>query len=644
MKKTLVLILTLCLILSAFAGMTFTASAEDATPIFTVTTKYGGSTAYVTPADNSVVDSAVQVNTEITTGLVMVYRENNAEVYSVQGVVDWLKDEDAILRFWVEMPWVEGTPDVSLGIDLYMEYAIGGTTNYPRTTQYVTLSADGLWHEVRMSASGFATTAFDAGLENPENTVFKNFNIRVRTKTAAEAIASGELTLSPVEFYNAHLATELNDGNIDREYFVLDGASKGADKEIASNITVTQSGAAGNKFAKKAAKITAKTDGAIPSGMRVFPYSNTLTIAEGETVNELGSWVNTEGAEMRTYVRNVNDYEITFKFGLYAVVSYNGSTTYPQLFAKEKVTLPANSGWVELRYTAKDLGFYEDYINKFTLTTGYVTVNIQAADDNFLKNAGDSLYVTPLEICNMDIVEGEADPNKDFNRSAVFNDNYSWGTKATFTRTYTDCADLPYFSKAVTFTANDTYTGTSDRLNALVDNHVLADDFADWAFNPDAELRFWVKSTEDRAFKLTFQQNNKDIYTNITVTCSDNWQEIVLKRSDFSTNTDFDNALLNNITNSDMDIYCFLNTAENNFKIGESLMMGGILEIFSGKAYAKGDANRDNAVNLKDLVRTKKLIATWGTDIYTADVDNTRSLNADDLVYLRNWLINKAWN
>ena len=57
-------------------------------------------------------------------------------------------------------------------------------------------------------------------------------------------------------------------------------------------------------------------------------------------------------------------------------------------------------------------------------------------------------------------------------------------------------------------------------------------------------------------------------------------------------------------------------TTENNFKIGESLMMGGILEIFSGKAYAKGDANRDDIVNLKDLVLLAQYVAGWGVTLY----------------------------
>ncbi len=667
MKKILAILLTLCFVLSAFTGTVMTASAEEViedvttedstsgetsteepteiTSAFTIYTKYGGSTAYITPKDNSVVTKAVQLNSKISTSYVLAQRENDSSVYSIQGVIDWLKDDDAQMRFWVRMPWVEDTPDISLGIDLYMEYTISGSKKYPHTVQYITLAADGLWHEVRMNASDFDNLkAFDAGIKDPENTTFNNVNIRVRTKTTAQAIASGKLALSAVEFYNASLTTEVNDGTVAREYFILNGESKGADKDIANNVSITKGGIAGNKFAKKGAKITSKVDNAFSSGNRFFAYSNNLTIAEGETLNQLGSWINNDGAEMRTYVRNGSDTEISFYVGFYAVVKYNGSTIYPQIHSKKAVNLPANSDWVELRYTADDFDFYDELIDKFTITTGYVTLSIKAANTNFLKAAGDTLYVTPLEVCDMDILEEPTNPNKDFNRSAVFNDDYNWGSSSEFTRTTAECDDLPYFQKAITFTANDTYTGVAGRLNVVVDNHVIADNFADWAFNPKAELRFWVKSAEDRTFNLTLQQNNKNIYTNISLTGSDDWQEVVLKRSDFSTNSEFDSALITNIANDDLDIYCFINTTENNFQIGESLMFGGIMEVFSAKAYAKGDANRDDTVNLKDLVRTKKLIATWGTDIYTADIDNTRALNADDLVYLRNWIIKNSWN
>jgi len=668
MKKILAILLTLCFVLSAFTGTVMTASAEEVvedvttedstsgetsteepteiTPAFTIYTKYGGKTAYITPKDNSVVTKAVQVNSQIAkSDYVLVQRENDSSVYSVQGVIDWLKDEDAQLRLWVRMPWIEGNPTINLSIDLYMEYAISGSTKYPHTYQYVKLAADGLWHEVRMNASEFDNLkAFDAGIKDPENTTFKNVNIRLKTYTATEIIPSEKLAISTVEFYSAPLTTEVNDGNIAREYFNINSSSKGADKAIADYVTISKGGIAGNKYIQSGAKIIAKSDNAFKSGNRFFPYSKTLSIAEGETYNQLHSWISNDGAEMRTYVRNGSDTEISFYVGFYAVVKYNGSTIYPQIHSEEAVTLPANSDWVELRYTADDFAFYTDLINKFTLSTGYVTLSIKAANTNFLKAAGDTLYVTPLEVCNMDILEEPTNPNKDFNRSAVFNDDYSWGSSSEFTRTYADCADLPYFQKAITFTANDTYTGAAGRLNVVVDNHVIADNFADWAFNPKAQLRFWVKSTEDRTFKLTLQQNNKDIYTNITVTGSEDWQEVVLKRSDFSANSEFDSALITNIADTDMDVYCFINTTENNFQISESLMFGGIMEVFSAKAYAKGDANRDDMVNLKDLVRTKKLIATWGTDIYTADIDNTRALNANDLVYLRNWIIKNAWN
>lgn len=666
MKKIIAILLTLCFTLSVFTGV-FTVSAEEViedvtssdtttepsedetvteqTPAFTISTKYGSKTSNITPKDNSVVTKAVQINEKISTSYVMAQRENNTSVYSIQGVVDWLKDEDAQMRLWVRMPWVEGTPEIGLSIDLYMEYNINGETKYPHTYQYVDLATDGLWHEVRINASKFNDLkAFDAGLKNPENTTFRNVNIRLRTRTTAQAIESGKLALSPVEFYSAPLTTEINDGNIPREYFVINGESKGADKDIASNISITKTGIAGNKFAQKGAKITAKTDNAFVSGKRFFAYSKNLTIAEGETRNQLYTWINTKGAEMRTYVRNGSDSPVSFYPGLYAVVKYNGSTIYPQIHTEDVVTLPANSDWVELRFTADDFAFYTDLVDKFTLSTGYVAFSIKVSGSGFLKTAGDSFYMTPLEICNMDILEDPMNPNKEFNRSAVFNDNYNWGGSAEFTRTYSDSSDLPYFQKAVTFTANDIYTGASARLNTLVDNHVNANNFADWAFNPKAELRLWVKSSQDRTFKLTLQQNNKDIYTNITVSGSEDWQEVVLKRSDFNSNTEFDNVLLNNIADTDMDVYCYLNTAENNFQIGESLMIGGIMEIFSGKAYAKGDANRDESINLKDLVRTKKLIANWGTDIYTADIDNTRALNADDLVYLRKWIIKGVWN
>jgi len=115
----------------------------------------------------------------------------------------------------------------------------------------------------------------------------------------------------------------------------------------------------------------------------------------------------------------------------------------------------------------------------------------------------------------------------------------------------------------------------------------------------------------------------------------------VLSRSDFSASAAFDNSFKYADTRH---VYSYLLANDDTFTSDSQITFGNRLEFFSDIAYSKGDANRDNAVNIKDLVRIKKLSAEQSIDIVCADIDSNGSLNAVDFAYIRKRLLNNSWS
>ena len=55
--------------------------------------------------------------------------------------------------------------------------------------------------------------------------------------------------------------------------------------------------------------------------------------------------------------------------------------------------------------------------------------------------------------------------------------------------------------------------------------------------------------------------------------------------------------------------------------------------------YKKGDINRDDSVNIIDLVRLKKNNVNMAENDYISDLNNDKAIGADDLVILRQILM-----
>ncbi len=446
-----------------------------------------------------------------------------------------------------------------------------------------------------------------------------------------------ELQASGTKIADSEKATE----------FIIDTEAEnigGNESVNADDVTVSTENVIDNKFVRSARKLSVEKGNEFSNSY--YYFSEVLTEDSIFGNNELYNWYNGEGT-LRFYIKNDSDEKVAFspRFYYVSASSVTGVTKYVRMNSAENIELKPNSGWTEIRLTFADMtGNNITYIGK-----GSGTVYGGIYVEELLKNSGGSIYATPFEFYYEPLTE---DITTDFDRGYKLAARLTGNNKGTvptgMTRTFAACAELPFFTNSVLFeqTAEEVTT------NILSTNaaYNISTDIADWAYNPDAEIRFWIKAPNDCSFRLRLQLVGRDdkgyrnAFAPISIKGSEEWQEIRVKRSAFSTQpaSSLYNAALET---QNFDAYFSIDQINGAFtKIGDTLEFGASIEIFTRKAYSKGDANMDDAVNVKDLVRVKKQIANNATEFITADIDSNNKLNATDLSYIRKWMLNGKWN
>jgi len=374
----------------------------------------------------------------------------------------------------------------------------------------------------------------------------------------------------------------------------------------------------------------------------------TLTADENHR-NELYNWKN-NGGDMRFYIKNDADEALTFQPYIYAYSKYVDGTNhkYTQAVATNAITLEANSGWVEVRISAKAFTSKGNF-SYFGLGN-VADCRFALYTTNFLNTTGGTVYVSNVEFHDHKL---ETEITTDFDRPYTVNTfagekNYSWKTDDTgnITRTFGANTELPFITMATTITASGTYdfsalkNDTQIGLIHTTDNPTANLD--EWAIDPNAEMRFWIKTEQDTTFGITLQVGTKNAYmSSISVTGSEDWQEVVIKSSNL---TNVSNIYEMATTKATRDVYFLLDIKAGTLVADQKIVVGNRLEFFSDAACIKGDANMDDTVDVRDLVRVKKQIANNATEFIPADIDSNNKLNATDLSYIRKWIINGKWN
>lgn len=654
MKKILATILAFCLIFSAVGTAMFTVSAETEVvqePFYTATVADKDWTFAEVDAPYSTLHSkALFSNYEIkSTGYGTIFgSETNVMDFST--AAEWIRNGTGEVRFWVMLPWQEGTPELSYYFDLGY-YATSATigNSYPESYAKISIAADGMWHEIRISASEFsAPTNIEKYAAAGDAVIGKFYGLRVKAAEEAAVIEAkgGFYCSNTVEYYNEPIAEEINDGNLEYTTYLIDSNSTGTGL---SGLTFDNPKVADNKFVRTARRIT--RTGTEEEGWKagnLYPYSIDST---GE---EFIGFVENKG-DMRAYVKNASNYDITVRIGVkgsFVNSKYSTTTVYADLL--KEVPLPANE-WVEVRMPYSEMGITDRTVDLLTTSETYGSYMMYIVpNDTMFQNVGDALYVTPIEIYNRPLLSSVT---KDFDReyknitNLVQDNSWKKGNTTYVTRSVVESSDLPFFSKVTSIDMAegfvlDTYPSGS-QIGVAYRDGVSCADFAEWVYyNPDAQMRLWVKSLKDATFELELHEGatgkNITVKATVSVTGSPDWQEIRLKRSDFATKSDFDNVFISGDYET-CGIALFVSDITAGITVGDNLSFAQQVEFFTHEAYDKGDINRDNTVDARDLVRIKKFIANAETAFVHGDIDSDSKLTVTDLGYVRNWLMDDAW-
>lgn len=671
MKKILASILALCLIFSAFGTALFTVSAEETvtepetgtetevvgqTPIYTTTTP-DWTFKTTTAKDNTLFNSVLYnhyyaVDVDSVSGFETVFSAESG--ISLEDMSTWLKNGVGQIRFWVKIPWREETPDLSyyFGVGYNVTYEVvtesDGTTTTAKKTEYpeihtaVSIPADGLWHEIRISASDFSNSArFDSFIEN-KATVNAFYGLRVQAVDADAVIDVAGFNCAPLlEYYNEAITAEVNDGNIASEVFLVDSNDTGTGL---SGLTYDNPQITDNKFYRTARRLTRTGEESWAAG-NIYPFSKTAT----SDVAELKGWFDNQG-EMRTFIKNASDNDITIKIGVKGNFAHSTHTDKYAAIGKS-VTLPANE-WTEVRISYSDAKPSEKTQDLFTTSDTYYKYWMYIEkNDTMFQNVGDALYITPMEIYNRNIVEDvTTDFEREYKTITTLNKDTSWKKNEDYiTRVSTTTDELPFFSNIITYTTTDAFdvnNYSEAQLGYTHQDNVSHAEMAEFVYyNPNAEMRFWIKTekTISLKFELFFSGTNKAIYVTVEIAGSNDWQQVKIKSSDFNVNNDLNSYLLSESVGIS-GVTLFIKDITAGLSAGDSFSLSRCVEFYTHEAYDKGDLNRDGAVNVLDLVRTKKFIANAETSFINGDINSDGKLTADDMTYLRKWMITGAWN
>ncbi|MBQ8793668.1 MAG: metallophosphoesterase, partial [Clostridia bacterium] len=385
-----------------------------------------------------------------------------------------------------------------------------------------------------------------------------------------------------------------------------------------------------------------------------YAFTNKVFEMREDTYNDLYDW-RINGGDMRFYIKNDGDESLTFQPYLYSKTTLaSGTATYIQGIATKAITLQANSGWVEIRLKYSDFTSKGNWGNLGKGTTNTFRIGLYTTQaDGFLKNTGGTVYVSNIEFHDHQIL---SEIETDFDRPYTINtfassQNYDWKTDSTgnITRSFGACTELPFITHATTLTASDTYafsnlgtTSASRQIGITYKSGNPTQTVDMWAKNPDAQLRFWIKTTQDTTFGITLQVGSGTAYnSSITVKGSADWQPVVLKSSSF---TNVNNIYTYASNDSTRDTYFVMDVKQGTFTAGQQIVIGNRLEFFSHKAYDKGDANKDGSVNIMDLVKADNQMQNGASEFIPTDIDNNGKLNSTDISYIRKWLFDRKWN
>lgn len=595
---------------------------------------------------------------------------SNAMVYSVTDATNYSFDVNNVTPYKISAPtgeefkaavinggdvrtYVKNVSDHEMNFILGVKtWCKGGNEqgNFLLNTS-VSVPNDGKWHEVRIpfkNLNNVPEYRLNA-LLGVEGYSYGTIYLRIYDLNDDFKTTEDKLYITPLEIYNRSIigkpTDDINDANVALEQIAIVDTKDGGG---ASNISVSEVNIADNKFYRTAVKYYNPIVGSASfSGNNTYAYKITNV-----TGTEFKDFIRYHGV-MRTYIKNASDHNMTFTVGLKIRYVLNGQNCFKEL--KRTVEAPGDGKWHEYRISYESLGL-STTSNEYKALSGVegyklngVWLHITGLDKADFTDSSDELYITPMEIYNRNIEVAETtDFAREYKQAMLLKKYRSDKTNTYISMASTSVSDSPFFSNAVKYTANNSYYAgyTSGQIGFVEGQNIDTEAFADWYYNAKSDLRIWVKAKKDTKFMLSmFVSGNKyaEVPSSIiTVSASEDWQMITIPRSAFGSSGEIVNAIAGRKT---IGVNIFFYAVNGTFaQTGDSLSIGQCVEVYSDKAYDKGDTNRDGVIGIKDLVHIKKQALEIDVNVKNCDINNSGSIEALDLTLMRKMLLNGVWN
>ncbi len=614
MKRAISLILSFTLLITQllFLIPAFRSGAEETANLVTTF----NTMAYVASgAAHSLESVSVSDNKNFTSAIKLTVVDGNnygnaPAIYKTGDsslLADWLDNGDAEMRFWIKIP-------KNLSATLRLMHS----SDYSKITKSIEFAGKENWQEIRIKKSEFSASSTFEQTAKSGGTI----NFQILTSSGA-LVENDAIVISHIQFYDAELSTPLDStgGTVDNTPKVGTEIAKydtiGYLNTSKPYVTAVETVGDNKNFGSAVSlKIT---NGATYSanGGDAAMYAETVADANIE------NWAKTAYAELRFWIKVPHAVTFTLRLQHYEATTGYNNATY-------KLSVLASDKWQEIRIARKD----------FSATAAFDTslaaggkVNLQILTDKNatdFMNEGETLYMSHVEFYN-GYIEGEIDATggtvdntpKVGTEIAKYDTIGYLNTSKPYVTAVETVGDNKNFGSAVSLKITDGATYSANGGDAAMYAETVADaNIENWAKTAYAELRFWIKVPHAVTFTLRLQHYEAMTgYNNATyklsVPASDKWQEIRIKRSDFTAAASFAESLS---AGGSVNLQILTDKNATDFLIeGEKLYMSPV-EFYNG--YIEGEIDADGG--------TIVITATKGDIIGTY---NTVGWNATDKGY-----------
>lgn len=438
-------------------------------------------------------------------------------------ITEWNTDPNAELRFWIKTPKA-----------FTARMRIAHNTGYKRIVYDLEIPASDIWQEIRIKRSDFdANSEFDALISSGAGASTIQFLM------PKDVIALDEsIIISPIEFFDGYIPGEVDPSG--GTVIIPDIAGEKINT-IPAAVIKQVSGTNGqivsvydNPFVSQAVKFTVTDEEA-------FYKTNTqLTSNSLAKPGDIKGWYDYQKAEIRFWVKVPH----AMKFKIQLVESYGG--TWP--YIESEIEVPASNDWQKIVIPRSAFTTNSLFTAEHTQYMRILASNKNNRDE-YLKFC-DSIYISQVEVYN-GIIQPSADIVDNGKAGDMFHKvdlvpHNNEGLKIS----KVDIDDNKNFKKGVTVEVVNARSFAGTEGSYLIHNSTNFD-VSKWYNNPNAEIRFWIRTDKDVTLKFGLQNpgsskpsSYRALWAQLSVKGSDKWQEIRLSRKHFGNTANFDPTII----------------------------------------------------------------------------------------------------